>query len=291
MIKVYYVPSSWTPREYLLIKQGLENNPRVELVDSGDKSDFVFLSFAALGRKAQTFSGFPPEKTIFIDYVDRPNRVFSGSCLAYFKRSWVEMVNKGNYTTKRFVRRPANFYPLMLAIMDEFTINEKIERDIVLSCTIRPTGGHRNRSRVLEIVRNMNIQGKKQIGSFNQGTHRRFNAPDMREYFRLLRRSRIVVTCNPSKWEGDYRTWEAFANGALVFVDRIYTPITHPLVDGEHCIIYDASNLGLKKLKHRILYFLENPTQAEVIAKAGHDFTMKYHRSSNRIDEILEVIL
>lgn len=291
MIKVYYVPSSWTPREYLLIKQGIENNPRVELVDSGDKSDFVFLSFATLGRKAQAFSGFPPEKTIFIDYVDRPNRVFSGSCLAYFKRSWVEQVKEGNYTTKRAVQRPANFHPLMLAIMDEFIIDENIERDVMLSCTIRPYGKHRNRVRVLDLMKKINIQGKKQIGELNHGTMNRFNDTDMREYFRLLKRSRIVVTCNPSKWEGDHRTWEAFANGPLVFVDRMYVPTAHPLVDGEHCIIYDTSDSGIMKLEQRILYFLENPTQAETIAKTGFDFTMKYHRASNRIDEILDVIL
>lgn len=290
MIKVYYVPSSWVSREYRLIKQGVENNPRIELVDSEDKSDFVFLFYTALGREAQIIRGFLPEKTIFIDYDDRPHRVFSGSCLAYFKRSWVERVKEGGYTTKRPLQRPANFYPLMLAIMDEFIIDENIERDVVLSCTLRPYGKHRNRIRILDFIKKINIQGKKQIGEFNHGTMNRFNDTDMREYFRLLKRSRIVVTCNPSKWEGDHRTWEAFANGPLVFVDRMYTPMTHPLIDGEHCIIYDTSDAGLMKLEQKILYFLENPAQADAIAKAGFDFTMKYHRGSNRVDEILDVV-
>ena len=98
------------------------------------------------------------------------------------------------------------------------------------------------------------------------------------------------MTCNPDKWEGDHRTWEAFANGPLVFVDRMYTPMVHPLIDGEHCIFYDLSDEGLEELRKKILYFLENPTQAEAIAKAGHEFTMKYHRASNRVDEILDVI-
>ena len=98
------------------------------------------------------------------------------------------------------------------------------------------------------------------------------------------------MTCNPSRWEGDHRTWEAFANGALVFVDRMWTPLTHPLVDGKHCIFYDLSGDGITKLRRKISYFLQETDHAEDIARAGHEFTMKYHRASNRIDEILDVI-
>ena len=32
--------------------------------------------------------------------------------------------------------------------------------------------------------------------------------------------AKIVVTCNPSHSEGDFRTFEALASGALVFVDE-----------------------------------------------------------------------
>jgi len=290
MVKVYFVPATWITREYRLIRQGLENNPRVELVDNERESDFVFLFYTALGHGPQAIRGFPPEKIVFIDYHDQHNLVFSGNCLAYFKRSWVKGVSQGNYTSKKPVDRPANFHPLMLAIMDEFIIDERIERDVALSCTIRPHGGP-DRVRVLNFMGKVNIQGRKQIGAFNRGSMFKFNAPDMRDYFRLLKRSRIIVTCNPSQWEGDHRTWEAFANGALVFVDKLYTPMVHPLVGEEHCIFYEASDSGLKKLGEQVLYFLKNIAEAEAIAKMGFDFTMKYHRTSNRIDEILDVIL
>ena len=136
----------------------------------------------------------------------------------------------------------------------------------------------------------MDIQGNTQIGRYNKGAMKGFNDKNMKEYWRLLRRSQIVVTCNPGKWEGDHRTWEAFASGALVFVDRMFTPLAHPLIDRKHCIFYDTSNEGLERLKERILYFLRDTDRAAEIAKEGHDFTMKYHRASNRIDEILEVI-
>ena len=291
MIRIYYVPCHKQTREYRLIRQGLSNNPRVKLVSGEKTSDFVFLFYSVLEDNPHLRKAFPPHKTVFIDYCDKPRWVHPIKCLAYFKRSWVEMMVKGNHVVKEPIPRPSNFYPLTMAIMDEFIIDGDMERDVALSCTLRARKQRFNREQVLILLRGMHIQGKLQIGEFNREGARGFDGPLMREYFRLLRRSRIVVTCNPSKWEGDHRTWEAFASGALVFVDRTYTPMAHPLIDGEHCVIYETSNRGLMKLAHRILYFLENPVQAEAIAKAGYDFTMKYHRASNRIDEILERIL
>ena len=47
MVKVHYVPATWITREYRLIKQGLVNNPRVELVGNERESDFVFLFYTA----------------------------------------------------------------------------------------------------------------------------------------------------------------------------------------------------------------------------------------------------
>lgn len=290
MIKIYYVPSRKMTQEYLLIKQGIENNPRVEFVDNEKESDFVFLFYTTLKHRPDFNKMFPPDKTVFIDYHDKPYMVFDVDCMAYFKRSWVEEVNEGYYSTKRVRSWPSHFHPLMPAIMDEFIIDEDIERDIVLSCTVRPHVRHHNKGRLLNFIKRMNIQGKTQIGELNQGHMNRFNDPEMREYFRLLKRSRIVVTCNPSRWEGDKRTWETLANGALVFVDKMYTPMVHPLVDDKHCIFYDFSDRGFMNLEHRILYFLENSVQAEAIAREGHEFAMKYHRSSSRIDDILGVI-
>lgn len=292
MIKVHYVPSRKITREYRLIRQGLENNRRIELVDNEEESDFVFLFYTVFKHNHDYIPASPPNKIVFLDYMDKPHRVWSvgRKYLAYFKRSWVEEIYAGNYTTKRVIPRPSNFHPLTMAIMDEFIIDEDLGRDIVLTCVIRPHKRHPNRPRTLNFIKGMNIQGKTQIGKFNEGRSRWFNNEEMREYFRLLKRSRIVVTCNPGRWEGDHRTWEAFANGALVFVDRMYTPMIHPLIDGKHCIFYDLSDKGLEQLRKKILYFLQETDHADDIARAGHEFTMRYHRTMNRIDEILAVI-
>lgn len=292
MIKIYYAPRHSETREALLIKQGLENNSRVELVDNEEESRFVFQFYYINKREGFNYQTYPSDKTVLIDYSDMPLWEFHGKFIAYFKRSWPMRMSKGNYVAKKLIPRPSNFHPLSIAIMDEFIIKEDIKRDIVLSCTLRRK--HLNRNRVRDLLEAMNIQGKTQIGEFNKGQMRRFNEPDMRDYFRLLKRSKIVVTCNPSRWEGDHRTWEAFANGALVFVDRMLTPLVHPLIDGQHCIFYELSDQGLAELRGKLFYFLENKEGIElaaIIARQGFDFTMKYHRSSNRIDEILEVII
>ena len=61
-----------------------------------------------------------------------------------------------------------------------------------------------------------------------------------------------MVTANPDEWDGDMRTWEALAAGALVVTDKTYAPLPwgEELRDGEHLIIYDNTDrwgsLGLK---------------------------------------------
>jgi len=297
MIKIYYVPGFRKTREYMLIKQGLERNPRVKLVDKAEKSDFVFQFYYVKRHEEHYTERFPAEKTVVIDYHDNANWLSSVPCFAYFKRSNVQKVDRGNYVTKERIKRSSKFHPISFAIMDEFISNPhpritgNVERDLVLSCTLRKTRRpHFNRVRVLDFLTQLNIQGKKQIGNYTRGTMKRFNAPDMREYFRLLRRSRIVVTCNPDKWEGDHRLWEAFANGALVFVDKMYAPMKNKPINGTHCFYYELTNRGLRNLRKKLFYYMEHVAEAERIAKIGHDFAMQYHRPSNRIDEILDVI-
>ena len=246
MIKIYYVPCYREgTREYRLIKQGLMNNPRVELVNNIKESNFIFYFYYIKKHEEHYPQDLPPEKTIVIDYHDRSHFNCPIKCFAYFKRSWVDRVDSPGrkYATKKIIPRPSHYHPLTFAIMDEFIIKEDIKRDVTLSCSLRVKRWSSNRLRVLRLLKGMNIQSKVQIGEFSKGHLKRFNAPDMRDYFRLLKRSRIVVTCNPDKWEGDHRTWEAFANGALVFIDRMWTPMVHSLIDGEHCIFYDLSNI------------------------------------------------
>ena len=108
-------------------------------------------------------------------------------------------------------------------------------------------------------------------------------------YYRHLRDSKIVVTCNPSRWEGDFRLYEAFLSGALVMIDRMYILDWMPNtpVHGKHWIVYDPGNKTDFMSK---LSYYSNPAnidEAEAIAKTGYEFVLRHHMAVNRVDYIL----
>ncbi len=306
MIKIFYTWGYNKTREYRLIKQGLENNTRIKLVDNEQDSDFVFQLAYHHKRRYPEMKTMPPGKTVIIDYNDNPSWIFryegekykgwkteilagqyQHKGLAYFKRAWVD-------TEKKPIEWPEKFHPITFAIMDEFILEEDLRRTLTLSCSLRTESRNLNRKKVVELLNEIKEFLPRQegfhIGRFNKGAMDGFNDVNMRGYFNLLKHSQIVVTCNPDKWEGDHRTWEALASGALVFVDGMHTPLTHPLIGGIHCVFYDTTDKGLEKLKEKILWYLGKPLHASKIADAGHAFAMRYHRASSRIDEILGVI-
>jgi spore maturation protein CgeB len=94
---------------------------------------------------------------------------------------------------------------------------------------------------------------------------------------KTMREARIVVTANPTGWEGDSRTWEALASGAMVMVDKLETPLPHPLLDKVHVVYFDSSDKeGFLKL---LKYYLDHPDEAKVIGINGHAHAVKYHRT------------
>lgn len=291
MTKIYFLPPllGKVSRDFLLIRQGLANNRRVELIEDKDSCDFIFAHYAGWAKRIinQPNLKLDPAKLIFFDYSDPPLREIPVGCKAYFKRSWVVRPVANDFSERVPIPRPDNWYPITVAIMDQFIIDEKIERDIDVLCTLRVSRRHPNRMQVLDFLKGLDINGTKHVGQFNNFGRVGFS----RAYNRYLKRGKLAITCMPGLYDGDFRTWEAFASGALVFVDRQYTPMEHPLIDGEHCIFYTVTEEGLKELGKKIRYFVANKVQTEKIARQGYEFTMKYHRASNRIDEILNVIL
>lgn len=97
--------------------------------------------------------------------------------------------------------------------------------------------------------------------------------------------TKIVVTVNPSEWEGDFRLWETMGSGALVFVDPVFVPHRYPLIHGKHVIHFD--NQRREDLWEKLDYYLANPKEARRIAEQGYLYAMKYHRTVSMIDHIL----
>lgn len=103
-------------------------------------------------------------------------------------------------------------------------------------------------------------------------------------------------------------------------VDEMYSPMPHPLVDGEHVILYDphdgrafAAKLRCRSVEFscpclrlsfsqlRLFstsslnysgtlsdrYYLEHPSEAREIARRGYLHTLQYHRAVSRVDFFL----
>lgn len=89
-------------------------------------------------------------------------------------------------------------------------------------------------------------------------------------------------------WEGDFRLWESLCSKALVFVDYIYAPFPHPLIDGEDVVFFDP--LDKEAFVKKVLYYLENKEEARKIAMNGFYKAVKYHRYINRVDYMLNTV-
>mmetsp|Transcript_7872 Transcript_7872/g.19535 ORF Transcript_7872/g.19535 Transcript_7872/m.19535 type:complete len:606 (-) Transcript_7872:126-1943(-) len=111
-------------------------------------------------------------------------------------------------------------------------------------------------------------------------------------YLRHLRDAKIVVTCNPSNWEGDFRMWEAFMSGAMVMVDETATLgfMPNPPQNGVHFITYDPAKKEdfMGKLRHYT--DPANKAETEKIAKAGYEFVLRNHMAVNRVGYVLDQV-
>ena len=273
-------------RTTFAIEQGLRGNPRVELVQHPDDADCILLPCTFFGRKMLTYPNpFPPEKTLFVDWWDLPDDVHRLDCRLYFKRSWARCREYPEHVERFPGEWPGHFRPTTFSVLDEYLVEPDSQPVSDLGCFFREAG-LRNRANVLRVCERVR-GGRKRLGIVGAcGVDGR--ADFNQDFYRAMRSCRIVVTCQPDCWDGDYRTWEAFASGALVFVDRMSTPLPHPLVDGEHCIFYDVDPAGLELMREKVEYYVAHPEKAAEIADRGFEHVMRYHRPRNRLDAMLD---
>jgi hypothetical protein len=106
------------------------------------------------------------------------------------------------------------------------------------------------------------------------------------EYYKILKTSKIIVTANPPDWEGDFRLWEALLVGNLVLCDRMVIPhiMKYPLINEQHLIFYD----NVYDILNIINYYIENEPLRAKIGACGREYVLKYHKFSNRLDDIIE---
>jgi hypothetical protein len=269
-------------KKYILY-EGVLNNPNVCITEMKELSDYIFVDFRDLD-KANNYTTEDLEKLIIIDYRDQQHKISNLHCLKYFKRS---VIDKKNMEVVKYNREIIPISYCLKQEVLEFKNLYEYSRHIDISIFFKPEQQdypHKSRKKVASFIKdtfhdyNIHVDYCGKHGEAGRSSIQH-------DYYNKMFHSKIVVTCNPEHWEGDYRTWEALSTGALVFVDIMKTPLINPLINKKHVIFYDRNNLS--ELKKNILFYLKHPELATKIAQEGHSYALKYHKPSDRIDEIL----
>jgi glycosyl transferase family 1 len=286
--------------EVRLTHEGLLAHPQVTLVDRPELADYLIfcqnhlVDHCPLHRQFRSIKDRYKEQTILLDYDDNPHTVFDAADFRwrlYFKRSCVDR------RTGQVMRYPGlRIIPTAYAVMEDMVApppDHDRPRRLDLAClfddSVTSAEPYKHgRGRLLQFARQLATThpGAMQIGPVSS-TNTAGRSAIHPAYKRCLYDSRIVLHANPDWWEGDSRTWEALASGALLFVDRIHAPIAHPLIDGEHLVFYDFTVAGMAALEARIIHFLGCEPERAAIASRGRDFVLTHHRSIDRVNAIV----
>ncbi len=289
--------------EVRLTHAGLASHPRVVLVDDPDGADYLIFCQNHLVSHCPFHAHFQPIKdrlkhrAIMLDYGDDPHRIIDADDFRwalYFKRSCVD----------RLTNRSVDYGDLPVLPTAYCVPDEMVDapdgygsaRHIAVSClfedaVIDSPVFSRARGRLLTFAKQLarDRAFPMQVGLVSECGPVGRSALDSR-YKQCLFDSNIVLHANPDGWEGDSRLWEAVASGALVFVDRMCQPITHPLLDGVHVVFYDLTDGGMQELEDRILYYLSHHEERETIGRQGREFVLAKHRPIHRVNEIIDAL-
>eukprot|EP00668_Euglena_longa_P000216 GGOE01000298.1.p1 GENE.GGOE01000298.1~~GGOE01000298.1.p1 ORF type:complete len:522 (-),score=69.66 GGOE01000298.1:158-1603(-) len=294
-------------REWHQVFQGLHNHPAVNLTvlplstlpEQLHPFDWLVLltpDFVSSVNISWILSRFT-RRTIVIDFSD--HRVCGSRyqwydippyrSLVYFKRAFIEREGGKSVRGPNFC--PLNVAPMHYAIFDQWIFPRTFpwhRRPWDVVCTLRaressfsPSSG--GRWAVMQWLKGIRDSWPFRM-SLGPITRSSDNCID-EKYLRLLHSAKVVVTCQPAHWETDFRTWEAMASGALVFVDAIVTPLPFAPVDKVHWVVYNPFDERgfLRTLRH----YLDNPEEAAAIARAGQLHALQHHRTVSRMDHVL----
>ena len=228
---------------------------------------------------------------IGVDYSDRTRlKNYVDGFFRFFKRSNVKRING---FSKQLIRRDnGNIYPISYCGRVDFlsiiNSNKISSRDIDISCFFGLSNnlkGNGMRTSVTHHLFEFNKQNNSincQIGLVGKDGQIGRENPQV-EYVKMLLRSKICVTANPDRWEGDWRFWEAYMTGAFVLVDVMLQPPSN-LIRG---IDYDTYS-NLSDLNNKINFYLKKEHFfSEKKIKERMDKCLKCHMPKNRIEYIL----
>jgi hypothetical protein len=313
-------------RFHFLVREGLLLHPKIRLVTQIDQAEIIiYLPESSPWSKSECSSHQYRSKLIVLDESDSSNLFSAPSStssntnnnipqetgfLLYFKRSYVHRENGQFLSYMPYLTQHSDVLPMYYPVATAY-LRHKLEplqsRKYELLCSLRSDNTRsRVRSWLTEYTRLRNLDKSRiQLGEVDGASRPVIS----REYFGSMAQSQIIVTVNPSSWEGDFRLSEALASAALIFVDQMYVPRPRFYVSGEHVIFYDNHNkTAFFALLDHYRQLLLSPTNStsglsgssnpvygksekrlhpiERIALRGYRHAATYHRTENLIDYI-----
>ncbi len=231
------------------------------------------------------------EKDIIIDYNDWTDTrcCYPDSLMLlkkYFKRSVVDK-NKNS-----FLSYPREIIPISYAVREDYINYDNYNRHEYTNylydvcCLFDKYGSSGMRNVIPRIIEKYN--GPKHIGLVKSNINNYNNRYSCinENYYKVLKTSKIIVTANPPCWEGDFRLWEALLVGNLVMCDKMFVPhiLKYPLINKTHLIFYENP----EELLELINYYINNEDERNKIGSEGREYVLKYHKFSNRVNEVIE---
>jgi len=281
----------------LYSEEGFATNPRTVLVDSPDDADIIVWTSV----RACTECEIPPSNytnVVLLDYADGCNmhqkRNELKHMIGYFKRSFVSRYQNeiGVYDGMNCTNGESA-YPIAYSGIDAL-INEDMnkERKILITNVLRIGGEHNTvRAKIVNwtkaFVQQKDLGNQSLVGQVGGGSSGSPWDETLKAHFE---NSKIIVTCNPWKWEGDFRLWEALMSGALVMVDRMAIPgfMPNPFKHRKHIIFYDSNNQT--EFNELLDYYVKNEDEAKQIGGTGYRHVLDHHMPKDRVSYIIDKI-
>ncbi len=267
-----------------IILNGIESHPKLELTADPHTADYIFFDYRhpeVLGPCKLLY----PSKTVLLDYNDHPDHIYPHDFHMYFKRS---VVDKKKLTLKKYSR---DIQPLGFALKNEYVelpiipLSERsIDVSVFFSTEFNLSGNYRTRVAQFLKERFKSSGYTVKIGTIGETGAAGRNLIQ-KEYVEQMLNSKLIITCNPDNWEGDWRLFEALGCGALTYVDQMIDPSPHPFLPDQHLLYYNRTNL--EELYENINKSLGRLSDAQKIASRGHHHVLQHHTLKARMDEVL----
>ena len=163
------------------------------------------------------------------------------------------------------------------------------KRVLQVLCTLRGSRGDPNRLRiqqwVQEYAKTRNISKENWVAhQINHESRRTIS----KGYFGKMQQAQIVVTANPSGWEGDFRLMEAMSSGAMIMVDTMRVPRPFPLKHEQHIVYYN--NRNKTEFFHLLDKYRDDIHARNGVAVNGYLHVLKYHRAISFIDFVFRTL-